>query len=306
MDPQIFILKSIDHKYTKNNKLFYSCVFTSEGNNTEQYKVLIWNDIIEISDPDCFFVGSYSTLQGGRYDSKYDNYSITGINLVKRAVLGIPEAIRTEYINWMCEYLDVIEKLDAPRIQTIGYCKELFQIYSSTYCFVSASTSHHHAYIGGLSQHVIEMLCTLSGLLHSIYESNKSNSLDVSLMILGIIFHDFFKVKEYIWDNSTSKFSYNKKECPTALQGHIFEGSSYFYCRGAYDIAQIIASHHQKKEWGAIVEPQSKEEILIHHIDDISAKTGLITVLDFPEVLSIDSYKKDLVNLKSRLQISLS
>ena len=51
---------------------------------------------------------------------------------------------------------------------------------------------------------------------------------------------------------------------------------------GFKNIAKMIAAHHARVEWGAIIDLSEKdlapELYLIHHMDDLSAKFGKINV----------------------------
>ena len=51
---------------------------------------------------------------------------------------------------------------------------------------------------------------------------------------------------------------------------------------GFKTVAKMIATHHARAEWGAIVDLNEKDidsiYYLIHHLDDLSAKFGKINV----------------------------
>ena len=55
-----------------------------------------------------------------------------------------------------------------------------------------------------------------------------------------------------------------------------------FYKKIAKKIAKMIAAHHGRADWGAIVDLDTKDlepiYYLIHHIDDMSAKYGMTNV----------------------------
>ena len=49
-------------------------------------------------------------------------------------------------------------------------------------------------------------------------------------------------------------------------------------------IAKMIASHHGRADWGALIDLNEKDlepfYYIVHHIDDLSAKFGKISVKD--------------------------
>ena len=53
---------------------------------------------------------------------------------------------------------------------------------------------------------------------------------------------------------------------------------------GFIDVAKMIATHHGRLEWGAIVDLNERDleplDYLVHHIDDLSAKFGRISIGD--------------------------
>ena len=52
--------------------------------------------------------------------------------------------------------------------------------------------------------------------------------------------------------------------------------------QGFKEIAKMIAAHHGRTDWGAIVDLNQKDlepaAYLMHHIDDLSAKYGKVNV----------------------------
>ena len=54
--------------------------------------------------------------------------------------------------------------------------------------------------------------------------------------------------------------------------------------QGFKNIAKMIASHHGRIDWGALIDLNEKDNepfmYIIHHIDDISAKFGKISIAD--------------------------
>ena len=54
--------------------------------------------------------------------------------------------------------------------------------------------------------------------------------------------------------------------------------------QGFKDVAKMIATHHGRLEWGAIVDLNERDlepiDYIVHHIDDLSAKFGKISISD--------------------------
>ena len=67
--------------------------------------------------------------------------------------------------------------------------------------------------------------------------------------------------------------------------GVIFGSDDIEGCtHGFFEIGRMIAAHHGRNDWGAIIDLDEKnleaELYLLHHVDDISAKFGAIKADD--------------------------
>ena len=94
-------------------------------------------------------------------------------------------------------------------------------------------------------------------------------------------FSDIGKVFEYTVDLESGLIDYNedfRKEWIT----HSQYGFSICMNAGFKRVAKMIAAHHARADWGAIVDLNEKDlepiYYLVHHIDDLSAKFGKTSV----------------------------
>ena len=139
-----------------------------------------------------------------------------------------------------------------------------------------AAKMMHHNYIGGLMVHILECLqYAETNMEKSVYKFNSDN------IYAACILHDIGKIYEYTIDLETGLIDYDenfRKEWIT----HSQYGFSICMNAGFKRVAKMIAAHHARAEWGAIVDLNEKDldsfVYLIHHIDDLSAKFGQISV----------------------------
>jgi len=127
---------------------------------------------------------------------------------------------------------------------------------------------HHHAYIGGLLEHALNV--THNTLLLA-PDGNKD------LLIAGGLIHDIGKIWEYDWSGCSIQMTTEGK-----LLGHIaigirtLEAVKHEYCdldeSIYYPLLHMILSHHGKPEWGSPVEPVMKEAIALHQADVLDAQ----------------------------------
>jgi len=132
-----------------------------------------------------------------------------------------------------------------------------------------ASTTGHHAELGGLLRHT----CEVASIGRSIAAACGA---DRELVIAGALLHDIGKLEAYVWDRG---FTLTE---PGALLGHVTLGMLMLARRTAgygplleresWILQHLIASHHGRLEFGAAVPPMTLEAEVLHYADNASAK----------------------------------
>ncbi len=135
----------------------------------------------------------------------------------------------------------------------------------------------HHAYLGGLLEHVLS-LCALCRLAAQHY-----TSLDLDLLLAGAILHDIGKIYELNYDRS---FGYTSEG---QLLGHIVIGVRLieeklarlpdFPPRLRTLVEHIVLSHHGSLEFGSPKLPMFPEALMLHYLDDLDAKMECMRAL---------------------------
>jgi 3'-5' exoribonuclease len=138
------------------------------------------------------------------------------------------------------------------------------------YKLAPAATSFHHAYLGGLLEHV-SSLVELGDKVCDHYPW-----LDRDMVLAGLVLHDLGKIEEL---NFTRGFTYSTRG---QLLGHITIGLEILggKMRQIQDfpgalrdkIEHLILSHHGKMEFGSPKEPMFPEALLVHYLDDMDSK----------------------------------
>lgn len=141
---------------------------------------------------------------------------------------------------------------------------------SRRYKRAPAAKSIHHAWLGGLIEHVLS-LCSLCKLIGPHY-----SQVDVDLLITGAILHDIGKIDELNYDRG---FSYSDEG---QLLGHILIGLRMinekmcllpdFPPRLRTLVEHLVASHHGTLEYGSPKVPMTAEAMLLHHLDNLDSK----------------------------------
>jgi len=128
----------------------------------------------------------------------------------------------------------------------------------------------HHAYLGGLIEHVLS-LCRLCRLAAGHYPN-----LDADLLLAGAILHDVGKIYELSYERS---FGYSNEG---QLVGHIAIGLRLleqklrqlpeFPARLRLLVEHLVVSHHGALEFGSPKLPAFPEALVLHYLDDLDAK----------------------------------
>ncbi|HTQ56735.1 MAG TPA: HD domain-containing protein [Bryobacteraceae bacterium] len=133
-----------------------------------------------------------------------------------------------------------------------------------------AAKQIHHAYLGGLLEHVLS-ICGLAREIASHYPY-----IDVDLLLTGAILHDVGKVYELNYERG---FSYSDEG---QLLGHMLiavrivgdklRAIPDFPPRLRALVEHMIISHHGELEFGSPKTPLFPEALLLHYLDNLDSK----------------------------------
>jgi 3'-5' exoribonuclease len=143
---------------------------------------------------------------------------------------------------------------------------------SNRFRFSPGGSTHHHAYPGGLLDHV-------AGVVRYCRAMN-GPEVDWEVLCTAAIWHDFHKIYEYAWDEGEKKVN----RLPYQKQiGHVVGSVIEFNHVAAgmgFDpgvrgqITHCMLAHHGRRDWGSPIEPTTKEAWILHSADMLSAKEG--------------------------------
>jgi 3'-5' exoribonuclease len=138
------------------------------------------------------------------------------------------------------------------------------------YKLAPAAVLYHHAYLGGLLDHVRSLVRLGDSV------ADRYPWLNRDLVLAGLVLHDLGKIEELQYDGA---FRYSTRG---QLLGHIIVGLeivrrkiggiSGFPETLANQIEHIILSHHGKLEFGSPKEPMFAEALVVHYLDDLDSK----------------------------------
>jgi len=135
-----------------------------------------------------------------------------------------------------------------------------------------AAMRMHHAYLGGLLEHIVS-LCGLCRAVAARYPES-----DADLLITGAVLHDLGKISELAYARS---FNYTTEG---QLLGHIvlaleilakkMDAIEGFPAELRRLVQHLLISHHGQYEFGSPKLPMFREAVLLHYLDDVDSKMG--------------------------------
>lgn len=133
-----------------------------------------------------------------------------------------------------------------------------------------AAKAIHHAYRGGLLEHVTSMAVMANRVCDHYPE------LDRDLVLTGVLFHDLGKLIEL------GAMPANDYTLAGRLVGHVVLGRDLLRARCAaienfpadlqLHLEHLVLSHQGLKDYGSPVEPMTPEAIALHFLDDLDSK----------------------------------
>jgi len=232
---------------------------------------ILWEETLNRFDNKIFRTGNIVRIITATFNEKYNNCLVSALSLIKEAKLGLDENEREKAYAELTSYFDKIQDEKMNKFLTTYFIEHKNAIKTAP-----AAKLMHHNYIGGLMIHTIECLKYAEiNMDASNYKFNRDE------ILTACILHDIGKIFEYTVDLETGLIDYDetfRKEWLT----HSQYGFSICMTNGFKKVAKMIAAHHGRSDWGAIIDLNDKdiepELYFLHLIDNMSAKFGKINV----------------------------
>ena len=244
--------------------------------NTSQDTILnciLWEEALNRMDSKLFKTGNILKILTATYNEKYNNCLVNNLQLIKEAKAGIEKEEALQLYNTIISTIDEFqnEKLKEFTKKTIEENKEKLLI-------APAAKVMHHNYLGGLLVHIVECINFAKSVYPLFYKK-----INKDILLSACILHDIGKVFEYEIDIETGFVEYSN-DFKKDWISHSQYGFSLCMANNQPMVAKMIAAHHGRTDWGAMIDLGEKDlenyYYVVHHIDDLSAKFGRISVND--------------------------
>jgi 3'-5' exoribonuclease len=173
-----------------------------------------------------------------------------------------------------------LRRMGNPHLRALVECFFMDDVFMAGFCKAPAGVRNHHAYIGGLLEHVVSLL-DVADRVAPLYPE-----LDRDLLLAGVFLHDIGKVRELSYSRA---FVYSDEG---QLIGHLVIGVEMLNEKAAQvpqltgepfpqetllRLKHMILSHHGSYEFGSPKLPMTPEAIALHQLDNLDAKVHSFT-----------------------------
>ena len=242
------------------------------GDRTGQLEAKMWDNVEEVLE--AFEQDDFIKAKG--LVNKYKQRFQFTIHKVRK--LGESEIEFADYLPKTTKDIDQLWQTLSGYIAGFQnpHLKALVQAFmadpeiAAAYRNAPAAKTLHHAYIGGLLDHVVSLYRSCDLICQNYPQINRD------LLLTGAFFHDIGKIHELTYNRS---FSYTTKG---QLLGHMIIELEMLQAKlaalpGFPDelktmVEHLIISHHGQYEFGSPKLPMFPEALVLHYLDDLDSK----------------------------------
>ena len=145
----------------------------------------------------------------------------------------------------------------------------------ATFAVAPAAVRNHHAYRHGLLEHSLIVAETAADV------ATRFDSVDRDLVVAGALLHDIGKTQAYTSGGMAPQMTDVGRLHGEIVVGHdmvrdLISEVPGFPAELALRLRHIIVSHHGMREKGSPVVPQTREAVIVHYCDDMTARIAAI------------------------------
>lgn len=184
--------------------------------------------------------------------------------------------MRAETVDQLLGRLAVmLRSMEDFHLSTLAECFLADEELLKRFAAAPAGVKNHHAFAGGLLQHVVNVMELV------LLVAPRYPQLDKDILLMGAFLHDIGKIDELTYERALGYSDEGQ------LVGHLVQGvlilekklaeanelsDESFPAEIAMQLRHIIVSHHGKLEFGSPKVPMTLEAIALNYLDDLDAK----------------------------------
>jgi 3'-5' exoribonuclease len=264
-----FVVVSKQIKPKKTGEPYLALVL---GDRSGQLDAKMWDNVDEVLN--AFEQDDFLKVKGlvNRYKNRFQ------LTIHKLRKLADSEIEFSDYLPKTTKDIDELWQTLANFVESFqnAHLKSLVQAFmadpeiAAAYRNAPAAKTLHHAYIGGLLDHVVSLMRSCDLVSRNYPQVNRD------LLLTGVFLHDIGKIHELTYNRS---FSYTTRG---QLLGHMIIELEMLQAKLALVpdfpaemktlLEHLIISHHGEYEFGSPKLPMFPEALLLHYMDDLDSK----------------------------------
>jgi 3'-5' exoribonuclease len=278
LEDEIYLLVQKDLRTTANGSLYIHAVLADQ---TGQIVARMWNasrEIYESMPPSglLYVQGRVESYKGR------PQFIIDGVRTVEEGQANpadfLPATRRDVEEMWQ-RTKDILRNIKNPDLLALVGRFVNDNEFVAAFKRAPAARTNHHAYLGGLLEHTLNLL-ELAVVVLPRYPD-----VSADLVLAGVFLHDAGKTAEL---SCTTSFDYTNEG---QLIGHIVQTAIWVAERARAletetgrpfppdllaTLQHIIVAHHGRYEFGSPKLPATAEAIMVHYLDNLDAKLTMV------------------------------
>lgn len=170
---------------------------------------------------------------------------------------------------------EMLRSMTNPHLRGLAECFLMDEEFLRKFTRAPAGVKNHHAYLGGLLDHVVNLMQLVTRIVDCF------PAIDRDLLLMGAFVHDMGKIDELTYEKD---FRYSDEG---QLIGHLVMAVGILETKVreaetllgepipaeiVLRLKHMIVSHHGQYEFGSPKLPMTLEAVALHHLDNLDAK----------------------------------
>jgi len=242
------------------------------GDRSGHLEAKMWDNVEEVLD--AFEQDDFLKIKG--LVNKYKNRFQLTVHKLRK--LGESEIEFADYLPKTTKNIDelwqtlrdFVASIRSPHLRAVIQAFMADPEIGAAYRNAPAAKTLHHAYIGGLLDHVVSLFRSCDLMCRNYPQINRD------LLLSGAFLHDLGKIHELTYNRS---FSYTTRG---QLLGHMVIELEMLHAKMALVpgfpdelktlLEHLIISHHGQYDFGSPKLPMFPEALMLHYLDDLDSK----------------------------------
>lgn len=172
---------------------------------------------------------------------------------------------------------ELLRSITHPHLRNLADCFLLDEEFMAKFTRAPAGVKHHHAYLGGLLEHVVNLMDVVTRIAPCYPQINRD------LLLMGAFLHDVSKIDELTYDRELTYSDEGQLIGHLVMAVGLLEGKVHeaeklsgelFPRELVLRLKHVIVSHHGEYEYGSPKLPMTLEAVALYCLDNLDAKVA--------------------------------